>query len=272
MRISGLNDPFSKCLDFFAGSGTTAHAVINLNREDGGRRKFILVEMADYFDTVLLPRIRKVMYTPEWKDGRPKRLPTAEEADRTPRILKILRLESYEDALHNLVTEDTRNREAPRADAIRDMVGGDAYRLSYLARLPLEASASLLNLEALDHPFDYRIEVLTDSGPRSQSVDLVETFNYLYGLHVERPETWVNPIDNRHYRVVQARDKKRQKILMLWRDMEGYDPANERRFLEAKLQELAVSFEECLINSDTATPGFRSLDGIFKQLVMEGER
>src|SRR5579885_2252043 len=35
-------------LDFFAGSGTTAHAVININREDGGRRKFILVEMGDY--------------------------------------------------------------------------------------------------------------------------------------------------------------------------------------------------------------------------------
>ncbi|RME56586.1 site-specific DNA-methyltransferase, partial [Candidatus Parcubacteria bacterium] len=40
-------------LDFFAGSGTTAHAVINLNREDGGKRKYILVEMGDYFDTVL---------------------------------------------------------------------------------------------------------------------------------------------------------------------------------------------------------------------------
>jgi adenine-specific DNA-methyltransferase len=35
-------------LDYFAGSGTTAHAVINLNRVDGGRRKFILTEMADY--------------------------------------------------------------------------------------------------------------------------------------------------------------------------------------------------------------------------------
>lgn len=46
-------------LDYFAGSGTTGHAVINLNREDGGRRKFILVEMGEYFDTVLLPRIKK---------------------------------------------------------------------------------------------------------------------------------------------------------------------------------------------------------------------
>ncbi len=49
-------------LDYFAGSGTTGHAVINLNREDGGRRKYILVEMGDYFDTVLRPRITKVIF------------------------------------------------------------------------------------------------------------------------------------------------------------------------------------------------------------------
>src|SRR5690606_10863561 len=80
-------------LDYFAGSGTTGHAVINLNREDGGRRKFILVEMADYFDTVLLPRLKKVTFSPEWKDGKPKRVATAEEAERGPRIIKIIRLE-----------------------------------------------------------------------------------------------------------------------------------------------------------------------------------
>ena len=45
----------STTLDYFAGSGTTGHAVINLNREDGGRRKFILVEMGEHFDTVLMP-------------------------------------------------------------------------------------------------------------------------------------------------------------------------------------------------------------------------
>ena len=59
-------------MDYFAGSGTTGHATINLNREDGGQRKFILVEMGKYFDTLLLPRIKKVAFTPQWKDGKPK--------------------------------------------------------------------------------------------------------------------------------------------------------------------------------------------------------
>ena len=53
-----LTDRDESVLDYFAGSGTTGHAVINLNREDGGRRKFILVEMGEYFYTVLLPRIK----------------------------------------------------------------------------------------------------------------------------------------------------------------------------------------------------------------------
>ncbi len=43
----------STVLDYFAGSGTTGHAIINLNREGGGKRKYTLVEMGDYFDTVL---------------------------------------------------------------------------------------------------------------------------------------------------------------------------------------------------------------------------
>jgi adenine-specific DNA-methyltransferase len=103
-ELSTEHEGANLVLDFFAGSGTTGHSVINLNREDAGNRKFILVEMGGYFDTVLLPRLKKIIFTPEWKDGKPKRLSTPEEAERNPRILKIVRLESYEDALNNLET------------------------------------------------------------------------------------------------------------------------------------------------------------------------
>ena len=47
-------------LDSFAGSGTTAHAVLNLNQTDGGERKFILVEMEDYAETITAERVRRV--------------------------------------------------------------------------------------------------------------------------------------------------------------------------------------------------------------------
>ncbi len=48
-------------LDFFAGSGTTGHAVLELNKEDSGKRKFILVEMEEYADKVTAERVRRVI-------------------------------------------------------------------------------------------------------------------------------------------------------------------------------------------------------------------
>ena len=48
-------------LDFFAGSGTTAHAILELNKEDNGNRRFILVEQMDYVENVTVPRVEKAM-------------------------------------------------------------------------------------------------------------------------------------------------------------------------------------------------------------------
>ena len=48
-------------LDSFAGSGTTAHAVLNLNKQDGGNRKFILIEMENYADTITAERVKRVI-------------------------------------------------------------------------------------------------------------------------------------------------------------------------------------------------------------------
>ena len=59
--ISLHNDENSVILDSFAGSGTTAHAVLNRNKADGGNRKFILVEMEDYADSITAERVRRVI-------------------------------------------------------------------------------------------------------------------------------------------------------------------------------------------------------------------
>lgn len=56
-----INNKDAIILDSFAGSGTTAHAVLNLNKKDGGNRKFILVEMEDYAENITAERIRRVM-------------------------------------------------------------------------------------------------------------------------------------------------------------------------------------------------------------------
>lgn len=59
LRIAG--DKETLILDSFAGSGTTAHAVLNMNKQDGGHRKFILVEMMDYADSITAERAKRVI-------------------------------------------------------------------------------------------------------------------------------------------------------------------------------------------------------------------
>ena len=59
--LNFLCDKDSIILDSFAGSGTTAHAVLNLNKQDGSNRKFILCEMMDYAESITAERVRRVM-------------------------------------------------------------------------------------------------------------------------------------------------------------------------------------------------------------------
>ena len=191
LRVSGLQTCLDGgVVDYFAGSGTTAHAVIETNREDGGQRKFFLVEMSQYFDTVLLPRIKKVTFTPEWKDGKPKRLATPAETKRSPRIVKVVRLESYEDTLNNLVVH--RPEQVQRLLDENIDGGTDAAREDYIIRYMLDVetgdSPSLLDLSAFLDPSAYHLRVKRPGSDESRDVvvDLVETFNWLLGLRVIR--------------------------------------------------------------------------------------
>ncbi|MCX7759284.1 MAG: site-specific DNA-methyltransferase, partial [bacterium] len=87
-------------LDFFAGSGTTAHAVISLNNEDRGTRKFIIVEMDDCFYDIIIPRIKKVAYSIKWKNGKPL------DSNGIGIFLKYYELEQYEETLARTVYEN----------------------------------------------------------------------------------------------------------------------------------------------------------------------
>ena len=60
LQIAGNMDTL--ILDSFAGSGTTAHAVLNMNKADGGHRKFVLVEMGDYADSITAERVKRVIH------------------------------------------------------------------------------------------------------------------------------------------------------------------------------------------------------------------
>jgi adenine-specific DNA-methyltransferase len=165
------SDNNSTILDYFAGSGTTGHAVINLNREDKekGNRKYILVEMGEYFNTVTLPRIKKVIYSDDWKSGKPQNRNTG-----VSHIMKYLSLESYEDTLSNIALED---------DGLGSLLG-DEYLIKYM--FEREANNSMLNLDAFSNPFAYALKINENNETKEKMIDVSETFNYLLGLSVIR--------------------------------------------------------------------------------------
>lgn len=90
-----IKDPV--VMDFFAGSATTGHAVINLNREDKGNRKYVLVEMGQYFEGVTKPRIIKCIAAEEWNGGVMQGAPS-----NLSHCFHVLKIEGYEDCLNNL--------------------------------------------------------------------------------------------------------------------------------------------------------------------------
>lgn len=239
-------------IDFFGGSGTTAHAVINLNRQDKGNRKYVLVEMGGYFESVLKPRIQKVIYSRDWKDGKPVSRQGSSHA------FKYLRLESYEDALDNITFEV--------ADA-QTMFRLEDYVLSYMLDFETKQSETLLNVAKLDTPFDYKLRRHGKDEPLS--VDLPETFNYLIGLHVASRRAYTNK--GTRYLVYRGKADGRETVI-LWRTTRGWKQEQfeaERDFVTK--QKLTEGAEDILVNTDSFIEGARSLDPVFKKKMFNGD-
>jgi len=240
-------------LDFFAGSGTTAHAVLNLNQEDSGQRKYILVEMAEYFDTVLIPRIEKIMYSREWKNG----LPVSNEG--RSHMFKYMYLEQYEDTLNNIVFRSLDKTVQETLDSFQD------YFVRYMLDYETRDSPSRLVLEKFRTPFDYKIKIIKpEEKEEIVSVDLVETFNYLLGLSVEKLRVFKG--GERTYRVVFGK-KENDKIVVIWRNTKDLDLERDKRFVEEailvgnKPNTIYINGDSYLENAQPIEPAFKRLMG-----------
>lgn len=285
IQHSAKND--SVILDCFGGSGSTAHAVIKLNREDRGNRRFVTVEMGEYYDTITKPRILKAAYSKEWRSGKPV------SRDGTSQVIKLVRLESYEDTLNNLVLPkdaavDTKN--PANSDLARE------YLLKYWLDFETAGSPSLLNVRQFADPTNYTLMVKQPGSDAqvAKKVDLVETFNWLIGLHValldqprryqielvhetdpdlpkdqdtrwvskgikerEDGEFWFRWVEG-HVLAVPGDESSRQRILVLWRKLTG-DAGRDQAALEAylaakKLNPLESEFDFIYINGSHALP------------------
>jgi adenine-specific DNA-methyltransferase len=204
-------------LDYFAGSGTTAHAILNLNAEDDGNRKYILVEMGDYFDTVMKPRIQKVMFSREWKDGKP----VSKEGH--SHMFKYMYLEQYEDTLNNIVFQARDKTSQETLDTFKD------YFVRYMLEYETRDSPARLAVKEFEDPFNYKLWIERSGVREAQNVDLVETFNYLLGLEVDRILT---AKDGRYYRAVYGKKRDGKTVLIVWRSVKGIDLQRDRDFIE----------------------------------------
>jgi adenine-specific DNA-methyltransferase len=138
--------------------------VINLNRQDSGRRRYILVEMADYFYTVLLPRIKKVVFSDKWRDGKAQ-----PEGRGISHFVKYYELEQYEDTLRRTrYLENDLFTPPPTEDPCQYLFLRDPKMLEAL-EVDLESGAVQLDLSRL-YP----------------EIDLAETLSNLLGKPIRR--------------------------------------------------------------------------------------
>ncbi len=236
-------------LDYFAGSGTTAHSVISINRNYSRNLRYVMIEAGNHFNTVTKPRIQKVIYSADWKDGKPVNRAGSSH------MFKYLRLESYEDTLNNVQMQVSETRKQLFAENSNSPMH-EEYILGYMLDVESRDSASLLNQQAFTHPFDYRLNI-AKSGSVAESVptrvDMVETFNYLIGLRVQRMRT------DMHLRLVTGTTPDGRRTLVVWRD--GALLGDQNHFWMALTAnelgaQLAQDYDVIYVNGDTTLASY----------------
>ncbi len=170
-------------------------------------------------------------------------------------ILKVMKIESYEDVLNSLRFEQQKEIKG-LFDTVNESVANE-YLIKYM--LETESKGSLLSTDNFKKPFNYEMDIATDSAGATErkNIDLVETFNYLIGLHVKSIESNIE----RGYVRVEGMLPTGERTLILWRDCDkiGYEELNKyaNRFdLYAKEN----TFDVIYINGDHNLPTAFTVD------------
>ena len=253
LDISSYREKKSIILDYFGGSGTTGHSVIRFNRLNKFSKDFILVEMGEYFNTVTKPRIQKVIYTDNWKKGKPQ------DKKGVSQMFKYFILESYEDALNNL---QLRPNKAQQQLLDTNAAMQEDYLLQYM--LDVETRDQLLNIEAFKNPFNYKLNITKNNELVPSNVDLVETFNYLIGLQVKRVQR------AGALKTVEGMTNDGDKVLVIWRNLEESNNDDLNAFVKKMDYNLRDGeFDTIYVNGDNNLANLRQDEETWKVLLLE---
>ncbi|MEO0160149.1 MAG: site-specific DNA-methyltransferase, partial [candidate division WOR-3 bacterium] len=203
-------------MDFFLGSGTTTAVAHKL------KRKWIGVEMGEHFWTVVLPRMKKVLYYDKSGISREKDVKERYNEKTAGGFFKYQILEQYEDTLDNIELKE--NQKAQE-------LFKNEYLLKYFLDFETKESPYLLNIQMLKNPFAYKLKVnLSEVGePQEMVVDIPETFNYLLGLKIKKMKARNH--NNRKYLFILG-EKDGKNVVVVWREYE--DNWSEKDFMEDK--------------------------------------
>ena len=236
--------------------------------------------MGEYFDTVTKPRVQKVIYSKDWKDGKPV------SREGSSHAFKYIRLESYEDTLNNISLKSVSGDffESARKD----------YFLNYMMDFEAKESDCLLNLDKLAHPFDYTMKITRKQECKDQKIDLVETFNYLIGLTVisngalqgydaifstdsSKPLTATLKNNGSTYRIkmIEGTNRAGERVLVIWRDLTG-DIEKDNAVLDAffakkHVNPLDFEYKTIYVNGDNNLQNIKTEDETWKVVLIDSE-
>ena len=246
-------------VDFFLGSGTTTAVAHKL------KRKWIGVEMGEHFWTIVLPRMKKVLFYDTSGISKEKDVKERYNQENAGGFFKYHYLEQYEDSLHNIdLVNEEKGKKA--LEVFGNTEEGHEYLMKYFLRYETKGSPSLLNVEYFKNPFEYKLKIISNGkGEELVAVDLIETFNYLIGLHVSKYK-FVND-NGRKYVFVFGRRGGR-KVAVVWRPTDNIDLEKDRELIENMIKDYIP--DEVFINGDALIDKYRAIESEFKVLMGVG--
>ena len=241
--IDSLSEKDDYIIDCFLGSGTTAAVALKL------QRKFIGIDMGDHISKIAYPRLKYVLNGE--KSGISNSCTYYGGG-----CFKYIRLEQYEDTLNNLEVNDGFGKP-----------DNESYVLRYM--LDTETRDSLINTKDFIRPFDYTIKTTRDNELVDTPVDLVDTFNYLIGLHVDSIH-WHK--DDNICVVEGTTHIEKEHTLVIWRnqDVIKNDDLNDF-FRKQDYSTLDREFDVIYVNGDNTLPNLKSDEEHWKVRLIEQE-
>src|SRR5699024_8894398 len=118
-----------------------------------------------------------------WDDGKPV------SREGTSHMFKYMKLESYEDTLNNIKLQRT-SQQQEAMDRVMSSDAKEEYLLSYMLDVESEESSSLLNIDAFNNPFNYKLLIQDRIENNKTRIDIIDTFKYLISLYVKTIDTF----------------------------------------------------------------------------------